>query len=86
MQKTFNSYLIIIQIKHLFVINIFQSEATRRYRAHIPAPRAPLPGHAESYNPPPEYLFTKEEVRLCHLFHISMNLHTLACFNHFVQC
>ena len=21
-----------------------------------------LPGHAESYNPPPEYLFTKEEV------------------------
>lgn len=38
-----------------------ESEATRRYRAHIPAPKTPLPGHGESYNPPPEYLFTKEE-------------------------
>lgn len=25
---------------------------------HVPAPKLPLPGHAESYNPPPEYLPT----------------------------
>lgn len=35
----------------------------RRHRAHIPAPKAPLPGHAESYNPPPEYLLTAEDVK-----------------------
>lgn len=29
---------------------------------HIPAPRESLPGHSESYNPPEEYLFDKEEV------------------------
>ena len=29
---------------------------------HIPAPRLKLPGHSESYNPPPEYLPTEEEV------------------------
>ena len=29
---------------------------------HIPAPRLKLPGHAESYNPPPEYLPTQDEV------------------------
>jgi ribosome biogenesis protein ERB1 len=29
---------------------------------HIPAPKRALPGHAESYNPPPEYLFTPQEV------------------------
>ena len=34
----------------------------KRYRQHIPAPKMLLPGHVESYNPPPEYLFTKEEV------------------------
>lgn len=28
---------------------------------HIPAPKMPLPGHAESYRPPKEYLFTEEE-------------------------
>ncbi|KAL8574523.1 Ribosome biogenesis protein 1 [Nucella lapillus] len=33
----------------------------RRYRQHIPAPKRPLPHHSESINPPPEYLFTKEE-------------------------
>ncbi|KAF3833410.1 hypothetical protein F7725_024614 [Dissostichus mawsoni] len=32
-----------------------------RLKMHLPAPRAPLPGHMESYNPPPEYLFTEEE-------------------------
>lgn len=28
---------------------------------HIPAPKTPLPGHAESYRPPKEYLLTEEE-------------------------
>lgn len=42
----------------------FQSEISKRIKHHIPAPKLPLPGHAESYNPPPEYLFTEEEVWL----------------------
>jgi ribosome biogenesis protein ERB1 len=29
---------------------------------HIPAPKRTLPGHAESYNPPAEYLFSEREV------------------------
>lgn len=33
----------------------------RRQRMHLPAPRMPLPGHNESYNPPAEYLFNPEE-------------------------
>jgi len=36
-------------------------KANRRLRYHIPAPKLKLPGHEESYNPPPEYLFTEEE-------------------------
>jgi ribosome biogenesis protein ERB1 len=28
---------------------------------HIPPPKPPLPGHAESYNPPEEYLFDEQE-------------------------
>lgn len=32
-----------------------------RMQRYIPAPKMKLPGHEESYNPPPEYLFTKEE-------------------------
>ncbi|KAK5884184.1 hypothetical protein CesoFtcFv8_020439 [Champsocephalus esox] len=35
-----------------------------RLKMHLPAPRAPLPGHMESYNPPPRYLFTEEEKAL----------------------
>ncbi|CAH1780147.1 unnamed protein product, partial [Owenia fusiformis] len=38
-----------------------QSEISKRFQHHIPAPKLALPGHAESYNPPPEYLFTEEE-------------------------
>ncbi|XP_060594341.1 ribosome biogenesis protein bop1-B-like [Ruditapes philippinarum] len=38
-----------------------ETEISKRYRQHIPAPKLSLPGHAESYNPPPEYIFTKEE-------------------------
>ncbi|KAJ8273377.1 hypothetical protein GJAV_G00100920 [Gymnothorax javanicus] len=32
-----------------------------RHKMHVPAPKMNLPGHEESYNPPPEYLFTEEE-------------------------
>ena len=34
---------------------------SRRHKYHLPAPKMPLPGHAESYNPPPEYIMTDEE-------------------------
>ncbi len=30
---------------------------------HLPAPKMPLPGHAESYNPPAEYLLTEAEAK-----------------------
>lgn len=30
---------------------------------HIPAPKMVVPGHEESYNPPPEYLPSKDEVK-----------------------
>lgn len=33
----------------------------KRSQYHLPAPKMPLPGHAESYNPPPEYLLTAQE-------------------------
>ena len=33
----------------------------RRRFDPIPAPKMKLPGHEESYNPPPEYLFTERE-------------------------
>ncbi|CAH0517998.1 unnamed protein product [Peronospora belbahrii] len=36
---------------------------TRKGPANVQAPKMPLPGHIESYNPPDEYLFTKEERR-----------------------
>lgn len=34
-----------------------------RHKMHVPAPKLRLPGHEESYNPPPEYLLSEEEVR-----------------------
>lgn len=34
-----------------------------RHKMHVPAPKMRLPGHEESYNPPPEYLLSEEEVR-----------------------
>ncbi len=37
-------------------------DGIRRINDLIPAPKMKLPDHAESYNPPPEYLFT-EQVR-----------------------
>jgi len=38
-----------------------QPEEMRRIKDIIPAPKMRLPGHAESYNPPPEYLMTDKE-------------------------
>ncbi|KAF0701117.1 Aste57867_8414 [Aphanomyces stellatus] len=40
-----------------------QEAAVRKGPAHVQAPKMILPGHAESYNPPEEYLFTEEEKR-----------------------
>ncbi|XP_034943857.1 ribosome biogenesis protein BOP1 homolog [Chelonus insularis] len=40
-----------------------QPEEMRRIHKHISAPKRHLPGHAESYNPPPEFLFDKKERR-----------------------
>lgn len=38
-------------------------EKMRRIHDHVAAPKRALPGHAESYNPPPEYLFNDDEMR-----------------------
>ena len=35
--------------------------ALARRNMHIAAPKLPLPGHDESYNPPAEYLLTAAE-------------------------
>jgi len=39
-----------------------KSDAMRRVHDHIPAPKTRLPGNAESYNPPAEYLLDDDEV------------------------
>lgn len=36
-------------------------EKSKKHMHHLPAPKCPLPGHNESYNPPPEYLFDEQE-------------------------
>ena len=41
-----------------------QPEEIRRIQDLIPAPKMRLPGHEESYNPPPEYLFTEKETEV----------------------
>lgn len=38
-------------------------EKMRRIHDHVIAPKRALPGHAESYNPPPEYLFNEQEMK-----------------------
>lgn len=38
------------------------AEEMRRIHNHIPAPKRVLPGNAESYNPPEEYIFNEKEV------------------------
>ncbi|XP_045536804.1 ribosome biogenesis protein BOP1 homolog [Papilio machaon] len=40
-----------------------QEEQPRALQRHIPAPRRPPPSHAESYNPPPEYLLDDKEMK-----------------------
>ncbi|GLH00739.1 Ribosome biogenesis protein BOP1 homolog [Gryllus bimaculatus] len=39
------------------------AEHMRRIHNHIPAPKRNPPNHAESYNPPPEYLFDEKELK-----------------------
>ena len=39
-----------------------KSEDVRRLEDPIPAPKPRLPGHEESYNPPPEYAFNEKEI------------------------
>lgn len=39
-----------------------KSEDVRRIENPIPAPKPRLPGHEESYNPPPEYVLTEKEI------------------------
>merc|ERR1719428_2492929 len=45
------------------VFDLWGQEAPERKKGPPPltAPKMPLPGHAESYNPAPEYLMTEEE-------------------------
>ncbi|KAJ8719903.1 hypothetical protein PYW07_011946 [Mythimna separata] len=40
-----------------------EEERQRGIHKHIPAPRRALPSHAESYNPPPEYLLDAKELK-----------------------
>ncbi|KAK6186129.1 hypothetical protein SNE40_008226 [Patella caerulea] len=40
-----------------------EPEITRQYRQYIPPPKVRLPGHAESYNPPEEYLPSEKTVQ-----------------------
>jgi len=39
-----------------------KSEEVRRIENPISAPKPRLPGHVESYNPPPEYTFSEKEI------------------------
>ncbi|XP_017148323.1 ribosome biogenesis protein BOP1 homolog [Drosophila miranda] len=41
-------------------------EQMRRIHDPVSAPKRDLPGHAESYNPPPEYLFDEKEAKEWH--------------------
>lgn len=45
----------------IFVVVLTTRCDRHRGPMHIPAPKIPLPGHAESYRPPKEYLLTEEE-------------------------
>lgn len=43
-------------------------EDMRRIHDHVSAPKRDLPGHAESYNPPKEYLFDEKEMKEWHKY------------------
>lgn len=45
-----------------------EKDKMRRIHDHVTAPKRDLPGHAESYNPPPEYLFDEKEIKQWHKF------------------
>ena len=47
---------------HMIWETDYGREEMRRIHDHVVAPKRPLPGHAESYNPPPEYLFDEKEM------------------------
>lgn len=52
---------------------------------HFPAPKVALPGHAESYNPPAEYLFDDEELKKWEVS--SSKIYMLCCFRIiFIDC
>lgn len=40
-----------------------KSADVRRIEDPIPAPKPRLPGHVESYNPPPEYTFSEKDIQ-----------------------
>jgi ribosome biogenesis protein ERB1 len=48
---------------NLWDVSSRESEMVGRLDSHIAAPKVKLPGHAESYNPPEEYLPTPEEIK-----------------------
>lgn len=52
-------------VSGLFLVWNDQEDETlaesRKFAYHLPAPKIPLPGHAESYNPPSEYLLSDKE-------------------------
>ena len=48
---------------------------------HIPAPKMKLPGHEESYNPPPEYLPTEAEVWcVCRCYLLCVCMYVCRCY------
>lgn len=53
--------------------NAEEEEKLRGIHKHIPAPKRALPSHAESYNPPPEYLLDAKEVNPSHFSLLSKN-------------
>ena len=57
-KKKFEFYMLWSSVK-----DDSNEEKLRRIHKHMPAPKRFLPGHAESYNPPAEYLFNERELK-----------------------
>eukprot|EP00118_Oscarella_pearsei_P010544 m.65331 g.65331 ORF g.65331 m.65331 type:complete len:704 (+) comp35316_c0_seq10:6005-8116(+) len=49
--------------KYSLLWDQMDEQPTKPHPMQIPAPKMKLPGHGESYNPPPEYLPTEEETK-----------------------
>ncbi|MCP9260866.1 Ribosome biogenesis protein BOP1 [Dirofilaria immitis] len=47
----------------LMILSKKNENELARIRMHFPAPKVPLPGHVESYNPPAEYLCDDDEIK-----------------------